>query len=165
MPVRKLTPTSFVVLGLLETLGPTTPYDLKRYGQGGLFLFWSVAHTQLYSECQRLSASGHLDETREETGRRRRVFGLTAKGREALEAWRSDPTTSVLEVRDEGLLKLYFAAEREPLAREQATLHHQRADFLEAVHTGLDLPDGMRAVFEAGVALEREFARFWAGLG
>jgi PadR family transcriptional regulator, regulatory protein AphA len=162
---RELTPTSFVVLGLLETLGPTTPYDLKRYGQGGLFFFWSVPHTQLYSECERLSASGHLDETREQTGRRRRVFGLTALGREALEAWRSDPTTSVLEVRDEGLIKLYFGADREPLAREQATLHHQRADFLEAVHAGLELPEGMEAVFEAGVALEREFARFWDELG
>jgi PadR family transcriptional regulator, regulatory protein AphA len=162
---RELTPTSFVVLGVLEILGPCTPYDVKRYGQGGLFFFWSVPHTQIYSECARLAASGHLAEQREETGRRRRVFRLTDLGSQTLAEWRGDPGTSVLEVRDEGLLKLYLGADVGPLARAQAELHSQRATFLETVHEGRDLPDGMRAVFEAGVALEREFGRFWESLG
>jgi len=158
---RRLNPTSFTVLGLVEILGAASPYDLKRFGQGGLFFFWSVPHTQIYSECSRLSEDGFLREEREEAGRRRRVYELTQAGRTALEEWRRDPSTSVLEVRDEGLLKLYFGAGRGPLARAQRELHTQRADFLEAVHRGQDLAEGVRSVFEAGVRLEREFARMW----
>ena len=156
-----LTPTSFVVLGLIELLGPSTPYDLKRFGQGGLFFIWSVPHTQLYSACSRLSGSGHLAERREATGRRRRVFELTDAGRAALDAWRAEPTIDVLEYRDEGLIKLYFGAEPGALARAQAELHAQRAAFLRNLHEGQVLPDGVRSVFEAGVTLEEESARLW----
>ena len=165
MPPPALTATSFVVLGLIELLGPSTPYDLKRFGQGGLFFIWSVPHTQLYSECARLSASGHLAEEREEGGRRRRVFSLTAPGRAALDEWRAEPTIEVLEYRDEGLIKLYFGADPAALSRAQAELHAQRAAFLQAVHEGQELTSGVRSVFEAGVTLEEEAARLWRRFG
>src|ERR1700722_18055237 len=87
----RLTETSYIVLGLLEQGEPATPYDLKRIAQVSTNNFWTVPHTQLYTECARLAAEGLLDERREESGRRRRVYRLTAAGREALEAWRNEP--------------------------------------------------------------------------
>jgi PadR family transcriptional regulator, regulatory protein AphA len=157
----RLTPTSFAVLGLIEALGPTTPYDLKRFGQGGVFHIWSIPHTQLYSECARLGGAGFLDEEQETTGRRRRVYRLTGAGRRALDDWRGDPATEVFEFRDEGLLKLYFGADRRRLAETQIEQHIRRVEFLRAVHEGVDLPEGMRSVLEAGIGHGEEFVRFW----
>ncbi len=65
MSTVRLTPTSYVVLGLVEQLGTATPYDLKRAALAGVGHFWSLPHTQLYSEPARLAAAGYLDEERE----------------------------------------------------------------------------------------------------
>ena len=58
----RLTETSYIVLGLLEQGEPATPYDLKRFAQLSTSNFWSVPHTQLYTECARLAGEGLLDE-------------------------------------------------------------------------------------------------------
>src|ERR1700712_169822 len=81
----RLTATSYIVLGLLEQGEPATPYDLKQFAQLSTNNFWSVPHTQLYTECARLAAEGLLDERQEQTGRRRRIYRLTKRGRDALE--------------------------------------------------------------------------------
>ena len=71
--------------------GPATPYDLKQLAQVSTAKFWSVPHTQLYTECARLAREGLLSEQREQTGRRRRIYRLTDAGSQALEQWRSEP--------------------------------------------------------------------------
>lgn len=159
----RLTQTSYALLGMVEMLQPITPYDLKRFGEGGLFQFWSIPHTQVYSECARLSQSGHLDEVREQVGRRRRVFRLTSSGREALDAWRGSPATEIFEVRDEGMLKLYFGTDQRRLAETQIESHARRLELLETLHAGIadTMPAGMRAALEVGTRLERDFVRLW----
>src|SRR3954464_700116 len=74
-----LTPTSAIVLGLLELIGEGTPYDLKEAVgiTGGRF--WTFQHAQLYAETERLAQAGLLNEEREEGGRRRKHFSLTNK--------------------------------------------------------------------------------------
>ena len=76
----RLTPTSFIVLGLIELSGEATPYDLKQAVGRSLGNFWSLQHAQLYSEPERLAEAGYLKERREEGGRRRRHYSLTAEG-------------------------------------------------------------------------------------
>jgi PadR family transcriptional regulator AphA len=119
----RLSETSYIVLGLLEQCGPSTPYDLKRLAQLSTIHFWTVPHTQLYTECARLAQEGLLDEQREETGRRRKVYRLTASGSTALEQWRSEPADVLEEVRDAGLLKLFFGADPARLATVQLQGH------------------------------------------
>src|SRR5690242_20714668 len=97
---------SFVVLGLIELAEPATPYDLKQLAAISTSYFWSLPHTQLYSECARLADEGLLSERREPDGRRRRTYRLTAGGRRVLARWREEPTGELYELRDEGLLKL-----------------------------------------------------------
>src|SRR6476659_3724858 len=116
MSNRKLTDTSYAVLGLLEMCEPATPYQLKQIAQISVFHFWSIPHTQLYTECARLAEAGLLDERREEGGRRRRVYSLTAAGRTALERWRGDPHAALYDLRDPGLWKLFFGATPAALA-------------------------------------------------
>ncbi len=164
MAAPRLSPTSYVVLGLVELIGPATPYELKRHGQAGVFVFWSIPHTNLYGECSRLRDAGLLAEEREESGRRRRTFSLTPSGREALDGWRGTPSTDVFEVRDEGLAKLYFGADRRALAAAQRESHTLRLQFLRAVHEGVEMPPGMQGALEAGIALEEAFVAFWERL-
>src|SRR5258708_10234708 len=111
MSTLRLTETSYAVLGLLEHCEPATPYQLKQIAQESIFHFWTIPHTQLYTECARLAEGGLLDERREDTGRRRRLYRLSAAGRKALREWRADPRTSLYELRDPGLLKLFCGAD------------------------------------------------------
>lgn len=162
----RLTPTSYVVLGLIERLQPATPYDLKQAAALGVSQLWSLPHTQLYSECARLADAGHLSERREQSGRRRRIYRLTQTGRGALEAWRSELTAELYELRDAGLLKLFFGGDPRALAIEQLTAHEERLRTYEGMRDAAtaDVPEGMRLALEAGIGHEREYVRFWSRL-
>ena len=92
MSTERLTPTSYLVLGLLAREGPSTPYDLEQHVKATLGNFWSFPHTLLYSEPPRLGALGLVTETRETEGRRRRVFAITPAGTSALGAWLDRPS-------------------------------------------------------------------------
>lgn len=164
MNVRRLTPTSYVVLGLVERLGSATPYQLKQAVATGLGEFWSLPHTQLYSESERLAEAGLLDERREESGRRRRVYRLTSKGRRALDDWRSEPTPQLYEIRDAGLLKLHFGADPAALAEVQLEAHEGKLRWYEEMRDAADddVPKGALLTLEAGIGHEREYIRFWS---
>jgi PadR family transcriptional regulator, regulatory protein AphA len=161
----RLTETSYTVLGLIEHLQPATPYDLKALAQLSTFNFWTVPHTQLYTECARLAKAGLLDEEREQSGRRRRIYRLTEAGREALGAWRADPAAREYELHDAATLKLFFGADPETLARAQVEAHERRLEGYEALRSQIaDGPEGWRLALEHGIGHEREFIRFWSGL-
>lgn len=165
MSTAKLTETSYIVLGMLERLQPATPYDLKRLAQISTINFWAVPHTQLYTECARLARAGLLSEHREQTGRRRRTYNLTDDGAQALEQWRSQPTDALEEVRDEGLLKLFFGADPAALAVAQLDAHRRQLLSYERLREdAADMPRGMRLALEAGIGHERQFIRFWSEL-
>src|ERR1700693_5906021 len=87
----QLTPTSYLVLGLIAREGPSTPYDLKRHVAATIGHFWSFPHVLLYQEPPRLADLGLLTEEREQDGRRRRLFTITDTGRAVLEAWLATP--------------------------------------------------------------------------
>ena len=140
MSTERLTPTSYLVLGLLAREGPSTPYDLEQHVEATVGNFWSFRHTLLYTEPPRLAALGLVTEARETEGRRRRVFAITPAGMEALGSWLDRPSGAPTEIRDPGLLQLFFAdlasdearlrlAERQ-LAVHQAKLAAYREDQL-----------------------------------
>ena len=118
MSTERLTPTSYLVLGLLAREGPSTPYALERHVAATLGNFWSFPHTLLYSEPPRLEALGLVTEIRESQGRRRRIFAITSVGLEVLTAWLDRPVGAPTELRDLGLLQLFFM----DLASEEARL-------------------------------------------
>jgi PadR family transcriptional regulator, regulatory protein AphA len=159
----RLTPTSYIVLGLIEAAGEATPYDLKGMVQSSIGNFWSLQHAQLYSEPERLAGAGYLTERREEGGRRRRHYTLTAQGRRALAAWRAEPSAGLSELRDPGLLKLFLGANRAGLAAAQLEAHRRKLDeYLELMRQdpGTE-PRGPWLALEAGIGHTREWVRFW----
>jgi len=162
----RLTPTSYVVLGLIEAMGSATPYDLKGAARRGVGNLWALPHTQLYSESSRLSEAGLLDETREDSGRRRRLYRLTDAGRDALESWRADPAAQSWELRDAGLLKLFFGADPEQLAHVQLEASRRELAEYERIREEMpeEAPEGPRLALEAGIRHARTWIDFWKDL-
>lgn len=162
-----LTPTSYIVLGLIEAAGSSTPYELKSLVAASVGNFWSVPHSQLYAEPARLAAAGYLAEDREDGGRRRRTFSLTAAGRAALDAWRAEPTAELPELRDPALLKLFFGADPATVAPLQLAGHEAQLATYRALYRELakiEGPRGPSRTLEAGIAHEREWVRYWRRL-
>jgi len=163
----RLTPTSYIVLGLLEAAGESTPYDLKQMVAIGLGNFWSLQHAQLYKEPERLTAAGLLSERREESGRRRKHYRVTGKGRAALREWLSEPTAELTELRDLALLKVFFGADPEAMAAAQLPAHEAKlAEYEELRQSAADvadeIPEGPRVSLRAGIEAERIWVGFWS---
>ncbi|MDQ4040415.1 MAG: PadR family transcriptional regulator [Actinomycetota bacterium] len=159
----RLTPVSYIVLGLLSWAGEATPYDLKRLVASSVGNFWSLQHAQLYTEPERLTRAGLLTETREEGGRRRKRYRVTDAGRAALRAWLAEPTGELTELRDPGLLKLFFGADPAALARVQLESHRAKLAEYEELQRSPRLQElaGPRLALEAGIGHQREWIRFW----
>ena len=131
------------MLGLIELSGEATPYELKSAVSLSLGNFWSIQHAQLYSEPERLAKAGFLKERREEGGRRRRHYSLTKKGEEALTNWRGSPADRVWELRDLGLLKVFFGADPARVAESQIEMCRRKlAEYEGLMH--LDVGDQPR---------------------
>jgi len=164
VPGDQLTPVSYVVLGLVSE-GATTSYDMKQMASRSVGYFWNFPHSQLYAEPPRLVGLGLLEEERETAGRRRRVYTVTPAGRKTLEDWLREPTSEPTQIRDTGLLKLFFgdglsADEVAELARAQEEAHRARLAAYEAIEDTVTNPNHA-AVVHAGLLHERTFAEFW----
>jgi DNA-binding PadR family transcriptional regulator len=165
----RLGPTSYLVLGITALRGPSTPYDLKRFVQLSIGHFWPFPHTQLYAEPARLAEAGLLEESREEDGRRRRHYAITDAGREQLDEWLRESVESATEIRDLGLLKLFFTElidleQVEALAHEQAAAHRAKlAIYDEILGRFKDRPDLANRLMslELGIRLATAAATFW----
>ena len=126
----ELSPTAPVILGLLSWR-PMSGYDIKALVDESTRFFWAASYGQIYPELRRLADAGMVEGTEEpHGGRRRTVYSLTGEGRAALREWlASEP--EVHELRDEALLKLFFASASPGTAA--ATLDAKRAGHLRSV--------------------------------
>ena len=151
------------MLGLIELSGEATPYELKTAVGLSLGNFWSLQHAQLYSEPERLATAGFLKERREEGGRRRRHYSLTKRGTEALAEWREAPADRILELRDLGLLKVFFGADPARVAEGQIELYRRELAKYEGLMQ-LDVgeqPRGPWTTLENGIRHTKLSIEFW----
>lgn len=180
MSNERLTPTSYLVLGLMAREGPSTPYELEQHVRATLGNFWTFPHTLLYSEPPRLAALGLVTEEREPEGRRRRVFTITPAGESALSAWLDRPSGASTELRDLGLLQLFFAdlasgEARLRLATQQLAIHQAKLFAYQGDERLERLPGeprrGQRTVehwrgetLRMGLLYEGAAVEFWTGV-
>jgi PadR family transcriptional regulator, regulatory protein AphA len=103
-----LSPTAYVILGMVSR-EPRSGYEIKALVDETTRFFWAASYGQIYPELKRLSAAGLVEGRDEPRGERKRsVYAITPAGEEALREWlRLPPET--FEMREEGLLKLFFA--------------------------------------------------------
>lgn len=169
MSSRELTPTSYLVLGMVAWLGPSTPYEIKRTVAATVGNVWSFPHAQLYAEPARLAEEGLLEEEREEGGRNRRIYSVTESGLEALRSWLGQADGLPYEYRETALLKLFLGAfgsagDTAAIARRQANFYSKRLPVLEAMLTAMaEVPDlkFCRAVIQMVETIDRAVLDFW----
>jgi DNA-binding PadR family transcriptional regulator len=103
---------------------------------------------------------------REETGRRRKLYAITAKGTRALDEWRTETTSALAELREPALLKLFFGADPAGLAAAQLPANRARLAEYERIRDSMseDIPPGPRQALELGIRVERETIAFWEEL-
>jgi DNA-binding PadR family transcriptional regulator len=105
----KLSPTSYLVLGMVR-LGVSSGYAIKKAADGSTQNFWPISLALIYPELARLEDGGLLRRRNDDRGgRARSAYRVTAKGEKALVAWLRSPKVGPVQIRDEGMLKLFLA--------------------------------------------------------
>lgn len=114
--MEQLSTTAYVILGFVRN-EPRSGYEIKAVVDNSTRFFWAASYGQIYPELKRLAEAGLIVGSDVPTGgRKRTVYEITADGADELRSWlRQEPET--FEMRDEGLLKLFFA---DALPREEA---------------------------------------------
>jgi PadR family transcriptional regulator AphA len=155
--MSELSSVGKVILGALHTRA-RSGYEIKSLVDRSTRFFWAASYGQIYPELRRLETAGLIQgESEPRGGRRRRVYRLTGAGRRALREWLLDPKLTY-EVRDEGLLKLFFAdaldeEEAIELAREIRAQKRAVLDRLREVDRQLppDVARFPRTVLDYGI--------------
>lgn len=168
----------FVVLGMIWR-GARTGYEIKKWVATSIRFFWTISEAQIYPSLERLERAG-LVASRDAPngGRRRRVFELTAAGRRSLHDWLVAPEAMPFELRDVGLVRLFFADSLSPaeahvllvafrrrsearIADLRAIRPAEEASAEQGGHPGLTLRLGVafhQAIIDVCEAFERETA-------
>jgi PadR family transcriptional regulator AphA len=135
-PAIELSPTGRVILGMIA-FGKRTGYDIKTFVDRTARYFWAASYGQIYPELKRLEDQGLVSGKPEPSGgRARTVYDLTESGKAVLEGWLGADEEPSYELRDEGMLKLFFSDSlperrieivRAIRAREERDLAHLRS--------------------------------------
>jgi DNA-binding PadR family transcriptional regulator len=167
--MSSLSPTARVILGLLSWQ-PRTGYEIKQVTDRSTRFFWGASYGQIYPELRRLEAAGLVESREEPRGRvPRRVYTLTGAGRSAVDAWLGE-TVESYEVRDEGLLKLFFGDLGPPerlreLIERRLAWYRESAALFRGIGEELgELDETSGAVLRYGIELMEWNAAWWADL-
>lgn len=120
----ELSPTAYVILGMVSR-EPRSGYEIKAAVDNTTRFFWAASYGQIYPELKRLSEAGLVEGVDASQGDRKRTrYAITADGKAELKDWlRKPPEAS--EMREEGLLKLFFSGVLKP-AEAVETLRSMR---------------------------------------
>jgi PadR family transcriptional regulator AphA len=160
----ELSATGKVILGMLAAR-PRSGYEIKQLVDSSARFFWAASYGQIYPELKQLEKDGLITGAESAQGNRQRTkYTLTAKGRRAAKEWIGGDAI-VLESRDEGLLKLFFAGSIDPprtaeIARERAEVSRAKAAELRVIQDAIDRtgePEGPDAEPDAGSLLVLRF--------
>ena len=91
-------------------------YELKSSFDEKVGAFWSLNFGQIYSTLDRLEKDELVTHDRETQERRpdRKIFRITAQGRQAVAEWLTTPVGKVRALRDEFFIKLVFMDKGDP---------------------------------------------------
>jgi PadR family transcriptional regulator AphA len=138
----ELSATGKVILGMLAAR-PRSGYEIKQLVDSSARFFWAASYGQIYPELKKLEKAGLIAGDDSSTGARKTTtFRITAEGKRAAREWIRKPP-EVLETRDEGLLKLFFAGSIDPrrsaeIARERAAISREKAAQLRRIAEEVD---------------------------
>jgi DNA-binding PadR family transcriptional regulator len=150
-----------VLLGMIA-LGKSTGYDIKQLVDKSTKFFWNASYGQIYPELRRLEEQGLIRGRSEPTGGRARVvYELTDAGRAALHGWLASSFERMFELRDEGMLRLFFSdlgtpEQRIQLLREMRAWHERTLGELCSLQpTAAGDPRGPYLTLELGIGVHK----------
>lgn len=157
---EQLSPTGRVLLGMIAR-GVRTGYEIKQLVDKSTRYFWAASYGQIYPELRRLELDGLVRGRFEPSGARARTeYDLTEAGYAALLEWLSSDDDLVYELRDEGMLKLFFSdlapeaqVENIRAMRRLYERKHEQLRALEAKADGMSLGPGL--TLEIGLGITR----------
>ncbi|WP_328797450.1 PadR family transcriptional regulator [Lactiplantibacillus plantarum] len=127
----------FIILGLLNQQ-PLTGYVLTKAFDDEIGEFWQAQHSQIYPQLKRLEEQGYVTHEITVSGEKleKKLYHITATGRQLLHEWISVGTPDLTATKDEFILKLYFIqTDRDPrllaMLQEQLTLHTAKLAHLQ----------------------------------
>lgn len=130
-----LNPTAYVILGMVSSEA-RSGYEIKALVDNTTRFFWAASYGQIYPELKRLSEAGLVEGVDAPRGdRKRTVYAITDAGEAALKDWLRQPPETV-EMREEGLLKLFFSGVLPPEvgAETLRTMRAHRLELAERLH-------------------------------
>ena len=105
----KLSAPSYLILGMLR-LGVRSGYGIKKAADVSTKHFWPMSLAKVYPELSSLEDAGLVARHEDPQGERtRHSYEPTEAGEDALLAWLRSPRDAPPQVRDERLLRLFFA--------------------------------------------------------
>lgn len=128
-----LRPSSYLVLGMLR-LGVSSGYAIKQAADLSTRFFFPTSLAQVYPDLARLERED-LVRRRDDShgGRARHAYELTSKGESILLRWLGSEHDEPTQVRDEGVLRLFFADALQ--AEDQRALVRRLRERARAVKT------------------------------
>jgi DNA-binding PadR family transcriptional regulator len=135
----KLKPTSYLMLGMLR-LGARSGYAIKKTADLSTKYFWPTSLAQVYPELARLEDAGLVSRSDDPRGARTRsAYKLTEDGEAALLGWLRSPRQAPVQVRDEGLLRLFFADALAPEDQISVVRRLRESDQAAAIWTRTEI--------------------------
>lgn len=160
----ELSSTAHVILGMVSR-EPRSGYEIKAIVDNTTRFFWAASYGQIYPELKRLSEAGLVEGIDAPRGERKRtVYAITSEGEKELKDWLRQPPETT-ELREEGMLKLFFAGVLPPedavetlrAMREQRLALAERLREMEPEAREKDDPFPL-IVLEAGIEFSEWFA-------
>ena len=164
---------NYIVLGMLYN-GPLTGYDVKKWIENGIGVFYKASYGSIYPTLKQLSEQELVSLCPEEQGssRQKKLYEITPKGQETFLDWLSQP----IEAEDSGgkqnhLAKVYFFdVMPEELASQQlAEYERKNLDYLNrllALERSFDSPGNQKhhyykmSTLYYGIGIVRETLRW-----
>ena len=157
--------TAYVVLGLVS-IRPVTGYELVGYAERTVGNFFPMTRSHIYSELRRLGFLGLLDgtEIEQDNAPTKRVYEITAEGREELGYWLEEEGMSEARTRSMFLVRIFFGDRTSPdrmaalLDKFEARARARRDALAAVVDRLADRPQSVFRRATAMLGLRREEA-------
>jgi DNA-binding PadR family transcriptional regulator len=158
----------YILLGFLN-YQPLTGYELKQTIDDSTAHFWHAYHSQIYTTLRQMEEEGVVisEYVLEEGQPNRRIYSITAAGKQAIQDWLNQTLTEVTPIKEELLVRLFFSAQRDPQQvltelRLQLELHLSR---LQAYHAIAGQMAGDHGIAEVDLSRDRVFWQLTLDMG
>jgi DNA-binding PadR family transcriptional regulator len=124
----RLPATSWAVLGMLSFERELSGYDIKKWADLSLRLFyWSPSFSQIYGELKRLEKHGYVTSRNvmQDDVRGKRVYKITDTGREAVRFWARTASVEVPILKHGVLLRVWLGHLTEPHRLREIVAEHR----------------------------------------